>query len=328
MIVRRGIILAAAGWLLPSAAPAQHQHFGDGWNWRERQSDHFTLRASGTDHDPARRYAEKVWEICLGVLPGLGPDFADNEWRTPRGAEGSDAAPFRFTVYLVGTGDAYRQLTARDAERNGWDANHVRSTHMTRNYADPHNRYYVLCKADPENSGGGGEQDLTAAFVHGTGAALLSGRARRSDLPFWMTAGFGYYVEHRLFELCRVHYLDFEAYYGDTNAEIKRGLTLGPDESWARVVRKLCKDGQRETLDAVCSAEILTLTPNRSGYIFALTCFLLRDEPAVAKYRELVAQARDGREVDKERLLATYGYADDGALEGAWYEWLEGRDFE
>ena len=80
---------------------------------------------------------------------------------------------------------------------------------------------------------------MTAVFVHSTAATLLRGRSRSGQLPFWMTAGYGYYVEHRLFELCRVHYLDFEAYYSKQEAEIKRGETLGPKESWAGVLRRL-----------------------------------------------------------------------------------------
>jgi len=317
-------------WLLAllAAVPltAQESHF-DGWKWKERDTDHFRIRAEGTGYDPASRYAEKVWEVVVAVLPGLSEDFSKNLFRTPGGARGAQAAPYRHCVYLLGRGDDFNRLVEVDAGRNGWDGNMVRLTRRTANYADPHHRYGVFCKADPNRSAGG-DRDMTAIFAHSTGSTLLEARSRSHRLPFWMTAGFGYYVEHRIFERCRVHYLDFQAYYEENDAEIKRGETLGPDDDWTDVLRRLCRKGTRESLEDVCSAQILTLSPNESGYIFALTCFLVRDEAAREKYRELVGKAREGAAVDKALLLETYGHADDAALEAAWYEWLEGRDFK
>ena len=79
-----------------AAAPlanAQHAHFPAG-KWKEKKSDHFTLRIDSTNADPAARNAEKVWEVCVAVLPGMKQDFEKNEFRTPSGGEASDDAPF------------------------------------------------------------------------------------------------------------------------------------------------------------------------------------------------------------------------------------------
>ena len=305
---------------------AQHAHFPAG-KWKEKKSDHFTLRIDSTNADPAARNAEKVWEVCVAVLPGMKQDFEKNEFRTPSGGEASDDAPFRFTVYLLGNGSDYDEVVKTDAERNGWTENFIQVVKKTANHADPQHRYVVLCKGETDQSAGG-DRDMTPLFVHSTGATLMQGQARGMNLPFWMTAGFGYYVEHRMFKLCRVHYLDFEAYYEDQKADIKKGETLGPDQSWAKVLNKMCKKDQRVSLEKVCSAEILNLTPETSGYIFALTCFLVRDEPARVKYRELVAKSAGGSKIDKSILLSCYGYADDAALEKEWYAWVESRDFK
>ncbi|BCX48389.1 hypothetical protein HAHE_22970 [Haloferula helveola] len=318
--------LCLAGALFASPLFAQDSHF-DGWKWKEKDTDHFFIRVEGTSYDPASRYAEKVWDVVVEVLPGLEKDFSDNLFRTPDGAKGADEAPYRHCIYLVGDGAEFNELVQIDAGRNGWDDNTVRLTKRTGNYSDPRNRYGVFCKGDP-NQSAGGDRDITPVFVHSTGSTLLRARSTSNKLPFWMTAGFGYYVEHQLFELCRVYYLDFEAYYEQQNAEIQQGETLGPNESWAKVLRKLCKDGKRESLDDVCTAQILTLSPNESGYIFALTCFLVRDDAARGKYQELVKKARDGTTITKAVLLETYGYANDAALEAEWYEWLESRDFK
>ncbi len=308
------------------AVLAQHQHF-ENFEWRERLTDHFALRAKSTNHDPARRYAEKVWDECVHVMPGLEEDFSKNKFRTPGGASGADTAPYRFTVYLIGSGLDYTTVLEQQQRRSGWDANQVQSCRITRNYGDPQNRYRVLCKADPEKSAGG-ETDLTPVFVHGTAATILEGRGLTGNLPFWMTAGWGYYVEHRIFRLCRVHYIDFKTYYANEKADFKRGATLEPNESWPSPLKKMCKKDIRETLDTVCKAKILTLTPNQSGYIFALTYFLVGNDENIAKYRKLVERARQGETIAKNVLLDTYGSEDDAALEADWYEFMESRDFK
>jgi len=308
------------------AVLAQHQHF-ENFEWRERLTDHFALRAKSTNHDPARRYAEKVWDECVHVMPGLEEDFSKNKFRTPGGASGADTAPYRFTVYLIGSGLDYTTVLEQQQRRSGWDANQVQSCRITRNYGDPQNRYRVLCKADPEKSAGG-ETDLTPVFVHGTAATILEGRGLTGNLPFWMTAGWGYYVEHRIFRLCRVHYIDFKTYYANEKADFKRGATLEPNEDWPGPLKKMCKKDIRETLDNVCKAEILTLTPNQSGYIFALTYFLVGNDENIAKYRKLVERARQGEPITKPVLLDTYGYEDDAALEADWYEFMESRHFK
>jgi len=320
-----GRILAFA-LLAGSLAHAQHLHFPAA-KWKEKKSDHFTLRIDDTNTDPAARHAEKVWEICVEVMPGMKRDFEKNEFRTPGGDEASDDAPFRFTVYLIGNGGDYDEVVKVDTGRNGWTDNHVQMVKKTGTYADPQHRYLVLCKGATDQSAGG-ERDMTPVFVHSTGASLMKGQARGKNLPFWMSAGFGYYVEHRMFKLCRVHYLDFSAYYEEQKAEIKKGETLGPDQSWAKVLNKMCKKGERVSLDKVCSAEVLSLTPEESGYIFALTCFLVRDEPARVNYRELIAKSAAGTKITKDILLSCYGYADDAALEKEWYAWVESREFK
>ena len=308
------------------AVLAQHQHF-ENFEWRERLTDHFALRAKSTNHDPARRYAEKVWDECVHVMPGLEEDFSKNKFRTPGGASGAATAPYRFTVYLIGSGLDYTTVLEQQQRRSGWDANQVQSCRITRNYGDPQNRYRVLCKADPEKSAGG-ETDLTPVFVHGIAATILEGRGLTGNLPFWMTAGWGYYVEHRIFRLCRVHYIDFKTYYANEKADFKRGATLEPNEDWPGPLKKMCKKDIRETLDTVCKAKILTLTPNQSGYIFALTYFLVGNDENIAKYRKLVERARQGETITKTVLLDTYGYEDDAALEADWYEFMESRHFK
>ena len=314
--------------LLTASATAQIAHFPD-IKWKEKDTDHFMIRTNDTGTDPARQHAEDTWEESQEVLTGLEEDFTKNEFRTPDGEKGAEEDPFRFTVYLVGTGHTYGEMLRVDRERYGWSDNTVRSCKITRNYSDPKNRYIVLCKADPENTGGGGERDMTSVFIHSTASSLLEGRARSSNLPFWMTAGFGYYIEHKVTRHCRVYYIDFQEYYKnpDNEAEIVKGGVLGPEDPWPPAIRKMCRRDKRTSLQGVMSANIITLSPQTSGYIFALTYFLVSTGERAENYRRLVKAARDGKQVTKELLLITYGYEDDEAFETDWYDFVESSKF-
>ena len=89
----------------------------------------------------------------------------------------------------------------------------------------------------------------------------------------------------------------------------------------------MCRKEIRETLESVCNAQILSLTPNQSGYIFALTYFLVSTDENITKYQKLVERSRQGEKITKSVLLDVYGYDDDAALEKDWYEFMEGRNF-
>ena len=89
----------------------------------------------------------------------------------------------------------------------------------------------------------------------------------------------------------------------------------------------MCRKEIRETLDSVCKAEILSLTPNQSGYIFALTYFLVSTDENIKKYQKLVERSRQGEKITKSILLEVYGYEDDATLEKDWYEFMESREF-
>ena len=131
----------ACSAVLQAAIP---NHF-EGWKWKEKETAHFLLRADGTSFDPASRYAEKVWEVVVEVLPGLEKEFADNAFKTPGGGEAAEGKPYRHTVYLLGKGDDFSSLVDIDKDRNGWDPNSVRMVRQTGNYADPQFRYGVFC---------------------------------------------------------------------------------------------------------------------------------------------------------------------------------------
>ena len=323
------ILLSLIASALAFPALGQTDHFPD-IKWKEKETDHFMLRAHSTNHDPARKLTKRVWKEMSEILPSLVDDFEKKEFRTPSGDDASKGDRFRFTVYLMDDGNTFHEVVQTDAKRNGWDLDRINLLKQIGNYRDPQHRYLVICKTDAQTSQGGDERDKTAVFVHSSGACLLSGQTRQTNLPFWLTAGMGYYLEHVIFSKCRVHYLDFQKYYAseDGKAETVKGGTLGPDKAWPSAIRKLCKKDKRVSLQGVIDAQITTLSPNETGYIFALTHFMVSDEERLAKYQAFVAAVRGGKKATKELLLESFGYADDAAFEAEWYQFLESSKFK
>lgn len=316
--------------LFLTLASAQTAHFPD-LEWKEKEEDHILIRTHKTSTDPARKYAEMTYEVLEAILPGLTADFAQNEFRTPGGAEAGANDKFRFTTYLVDTGADFHRLVMTEAKRSNWPAGNVQVVNQVGNFTDSENRYLVICKSDPMETGGGKGQDRTPILVHNTGSLLMKGRSRQANLPFWMTAGMGYYAEHMVLKKCSVAYLDFDGHYRqepDDKVEIRRGAALKLGTDWARTLKDLCKKGNRVSLAKTLAAEILSLSPNESGYVFALTYYLVSDEDQAKKYQSFLKAIREGETPDAELLLKTYGFADEGAFETAWYEWMESRKFK
>ena len=316
--------------LVASVAAGQTLHFPD-LKWKEKNLDHFTIRTKGTGTDPARKYSEKTYEVMLEILPGLERDFEKNEFRTPGGQEAGEEDRFRFTIYLVENGHDFHSCVMIDANRHNWRSGNVQITKQVGNYLDSMNRYLVICKSDPEQSGGGREKDRKEILVHNLGTALMKSRTHQANLPFWMTAGMGYYAEHMVFDRCSIYYLDFEAYYRenpDAKVDARKGGTLGPQESWPRILRKLCKDDKRVSLEKTLDAQIITLSPNESGYIFALNYFMVSTDERRKKYQEFITSIRGNVKPTKDLLLKTMGYGDDASFEKDWYDWMMSSKFK
>lgn len=316
--------------LSPGVVVCQVDHFPE-TKWKEKELDHFMIRSNGTNSDPTRKYGEKTFEVMIEILPGLKEDFEKNGFRTPGGQNVGKEDQFRFTTYLVGSGDVFHQCVMTDATRYNWPGGNVQITKQVGNYLDPQNQYLVICKTDPQSSHGGQDQDRKEILVHSLGTALMKGRTRQAKLPFWMTAGMGYYAEHMVFKRCAIYYLDFEAYYQanpDAKVDARQGGTLGPQEAWPIVLRKLCKDGKRVSLEKTITAAVITLSPNESGYMFALNYFMVSTEERTKLFQNLITAIREGKPASKELLLETYGYADDAAFEADWYEWMMSSKFK
>lgn len=298
---------------------AQTDHFPN-QRWKETKTDHFTIRTQGASPSVAKKYAEKVWEICNRTMPGLKEEYANNTFQTPDGASGSDDKPFRFTIYIVKRIYPFEEMVNKVTKDMGERAAGYKQLCMqTKMLSDSRHRYVVFCLEDREG-------DLDALLVHSVASSILAGHGRMKEENFFHTAGYGYYVEHLIFKKCRVHYLDFNQYY--KNVEVVRGATLDGSSAWTRPVQRMVKKGEvTPRLSELYNMSIERLTPPRSGLLFALAHFMCHDDVNVKKHHQYMKKLRSGESASIKLILECYGYETESAFNTAFKEYIESRKF-
>lgn len=311
------MLIAAAALVAP--ALAQTDHF-PGQKWKETKTDHFTIRTQGASAGVAKKYAEKVWQICNRTMPGLKEEFENNTFRAPGGEAGSREKPYRFTIYIVKRIYPFEEMVDKVTKRMGERAAGYKQLCMqTKMLGDPGHRYVVFCLEDRQG-------DIDALLVHSVASALLSGHGRMKELNFFHTAGFGYYAEHLIFKKCRVHYLDFSQYY--KNVEVVRGAVLDGSSAWTRPVQKMVKKGDVvPRLSELFGTDVAQLNPPRSGLLFALAHFMCHTDGNVKKHHAYLGKLRGGASPSVELILECYGYDTEAALNAAFKEYIESRKF-
>jgi len=298
-------------------------------DFRTKKTKHFLIKYNGRNMDPARSYSEKVWTECSKVMPDLEADFERGGFCAPGEAKNGfdfdeEDGKFRFRMYVIDDNGTFVDLTKehiaryQDQDRMLNQQQLIQSTGM---FEDFENRYLV----HDMNPGRGGGRE--AQMVHGLASSLLQGQSRRTYNPLWLAAGMGYYIEHQIFDLCRVHYLDFQSYYENQAGKLEQGEILSAKEAWTRPLRKMAKADKTQPLSIILNQTVADMTPEVSGYTFALTCFMLSDDSKRAKYHKLIKELAGGAEPDMATLLRVYGYDSAGAFEKAWYEFMKSAKF-
>lgn len=305
--------------LILGVAHAQVDHFPD-QKWKETKTDHFTIRTQGTSASGAKRYVEKVWEICERTMPGIKEEYANNTFKTPGGAAGSDEKPYRFTVYIVKRIYPFQEMVDKVTKNMGDNAAGYKQLCMeTKMLGDTDHRYVVFCLEDRQG-------DIDALLVHSVASTMLSGHGRMKDLNFFHTAGFGYYAEHLIFKKCRVHYLDFSQYY--KNVEVVRGAVLDGKSSWTKPIQKMVKKGDvKPRLSELFSTDVAQLNPPRSGLLFALAHFMCHEPENTKKHHAYMDKLREGSSPSVELIVETFGYDSEAAFNAAFTEYILSRKF-
>lgn len=300
-------------------AMAQIDHFPN-HRWKETKTEHFTIRTLSTSPSVAKKYAEKVWEICDRTMPGLKEEYANNTFKTPDGASGSDDKPYRFTIYLVKRIYPFTEMVDKVVKNMGDRAAGYKKLCLeTKMLSDSKHRYVVFCLEDRQS-------ELDALLVHSVASSILAGHGRMKKLNFFHTAGFGYYVEHLIFKKCRVHYLDFSQYY--ENVEVVRGAVLDGKSSWTKPIQKMVKRGVvTPRIGELFGTDVAQLNPPRSGLLFALAHFMCHSDENVKKHHAYLNKLREGESPSVELILECYGYENASAFNTAFKEYILSREF-
>ena len=301
-------------------------------NYRKKETDHFDIRIKARSFDPARSYAEKVWEVGLPFLPDLKQRFENKGFRAPRKKQGNanDFSPvdgrFRYRVYLVDDESRFRALVeqyGQEAYRDKFEQEKFEKGAMEVGvFDDFQNRFMVMLIADAARG------DDRPVFVHGLGANLVKEECEETYLPLWIMAGFGYYFEHQIFKKCRTRYIDFVGYYNKIEGK-KESEIFKKDSSWVPVVKQIAKrEEDRASLHRLFGVTVTSLTPELSGYLFAFASFLVSEEANAAKFQKVIAAVRKGEKLSPSLVSEAYGYPSAAALEEAFYAFIKSGKFK
>ena len=304
-------------------------------NVREKKTDHFHIIQISRTAAPASRYAEKAWDQCNEVMPDLTQSFEQKGFKDPsRSSNGTDfkheGEKFLFRAYMVDDDYVWENMTVEHGDRLGSDANKesfLKLVAQTRIFNDFQNRFIAMNNNSKYRQGDAAE----GLFVHSLSSTLLRGQAQCSKLPLWMGAGIGWNIEHRIFNKCRVSYLDYEKFYNEQEGKIKRSEIFKVDYSWVAPTKALLKDGAVSTIPQILGASVGHLTPESSGCIFAFTAFLISDEMKIAAYKKFIKSLRSGDAKPSpgaNEVAKAFGYADKDEMEQAFRAFLKSRHFK
>lgn len=152
-----------------------------------------------------------------------------------------------------------------------------------------------------------------------------------NKMPNWILIGYAYYLEIDICKNSKTSYLSVEqmSASGGDAAEIIRSKVFASGKSWIKVIKKLMKDKKFtppkiETLAATTPAN---LTPEKAGFLYALTHFLINGTFEKGNYNEFMTKVYEG-ENPQEVLLEVYGYKTIEDFEKAWYDFIKSSKFK
>jgi len=110
-------------------------------------------------------------------------------------------------------------------------------------------------------------------------------------------------------------------------AKINQGEILDGDTPWTKPLRKLARAGKTEKLSTILGAEVATMTPQVSGFIFGLSAFMLSTEARAQSYHRMIGEIAAGQQPGMAHVLKCFGYASEAAFEKDWYAFLGSAQF-
>jgi len=301
-------------------------------DFKQKDTDHFSIHSSARKFEPAEGHAEKAWDLMSAVYKDtLKADFEQMQFAAPnkernRADFSSADSKFRYRIYFAQNEDEFTKMmdqyaATMDGQRQ---ARFVALTPQLGNFDDIDNRWLVIFKQP-----GRADASYGNVLVHKLAANLTASQTRRRTVPLWLAAGTGYWMENQLFKRCQVHYLDFQQYYADQEGEVTKSDILDSRSTWSNPVRNLCRKGTRFGVVDVLTAEPGNLSPELSGYVFAFTAFLLSTEDRRQKFQNMILAQRDAPDrMREETVVSAMGYDSVEKMEEDWYKYILSNDFK
>jgi len=304
-----------------------------GLDFKIKQLDHFRVHTLGTSNDPADKYAEKIYAEMVKTIPALPALFEKQGFRAPGKEPNSHDFPdpdkrFRHNIFLVEDSGHYQTMVSQYGATlpEQIKQNFINSSGTVGNFIDFDHRMTVIRK----QAGHPAEQLL----AHLLGFQLVAATTEQAKVPFWLRMGAGYFAEHRLFQKCTVHYLDFNNYYqsesgaaGGGDAKMTKAEILSNSESWIKPLKVLCKKEKRVNLERLFAVTTAELTPNDSGYAMALFSFMNSSPDKTTAFSSLLSMIKDGGTPNPQDMADVFGYATPEEFEAAWYAYVMSPSF-
>ena len=128
--------------------------------------------------------------------------------------------------------------------------------------------------------------------------------------------------------------LDYSKYASADEAnsvgEIITSQSFADGSKWISILKKLMRStrGQKGDIEAVLNANVANLTPERCGYMFALSHYILSDPGQQQKYASMIEYARgNGKAPDLNSLPGSFSFSSKEKMEEAWHSYLKGSKF-
>jgi hypothetical protein len=300
-------------------------------------SDHFIILSTGRNGRNFAKNAEAVYAATAEILPKLDETFDNN------------GSPLQCAAILIEESDDYEAFLywyIQDLQKRGQE----RAAQTTAALGTRVGKMGIsLSDSDRETVGtdfqpialfspGGsrnGREDLDPFRTHVFAKQLLSIHAgNRLRLPFWLANGFGYRMEIVLCDQTRTHMLDYSKYESADEAnsvgEIITSQSFADGSKWISILKKLMRStrGQKGDIEAVLNADVANLTPERCGYMFALSHYILSDPGQQQKYASMIEYARsNGKAPDLNSLPGSFSFSSKEKMEEAWHSYLKGSKF-
>ncbi len=284
-----------------------------------KKTRHFKIYYKNTP-EPARSTAEKVWKFTAKTINGFKARF-----QPVKDEDGETRPAVKIIVCIVDTRQDFIKVAmglSRMAGRGG----KIDRGMIRRVSALPIGigQGMVLCLA-----GANKPTDRKGFFAHVLAQTLLKYYARNGGLPFWISGGFGYYTEFRLFKKTATHYIDYEksdkGHKSLVNAE-----TLKSGENWAEAIKEMMKvQTKRGDIRDVLETTIATATPDRIAYIYSFMCFLLRGNGSQSSFSRFLRNPI-GADPDEQlkNLQTAYKAMDFLKFQKKWHKYITGSKFK